>query len=158
MSAPRGYFGVAVWKPKTTSNVGTIWRSANVFGASFLAVIAGRYHEQSSDTMKTHRHIPLYTYDTFAEFRAAQPHGCRIVGVELCEGARNVVDYTHPEQAVYLLGPEDGSLSSEILAGCHSRLVIPGTHCLNLAVAGSIILYDRVAKASARPLALTRSA
>lgn len=153
MSAPRGYFGVAVWKPKSTDNVGTLWRSANIFGASFIAVIAGRYQKQASDTMATHRHVPLYHFDTFAAFREGQPLGCRIVAVELCEGARNVVDYAHPEQAVYLLGPEDGSLSPDILAACHSRLVIPGTHCLNLAVAGSVIMYDRIAKAGTRRLA-----
>lgn len=157
MTAPRGYFGVAVWKPKNTDNVGTLWRSANIFGASFIAVIAGRYHKQASDTMATHRHVPLYHFDTFREFRDHQPSGCQIVAVELCDGARNVVDYAHPEAAVYLLGPEDDSLSAEILAACHSRLVIPGTHCLNLAVAGSIVLYDRVAKGSTRRLSLARA-
>lgn len=153
MTGPRGYFGVAVWKPKTTDNVGTLWRTANILGASFIAVIAGRYQKQASDTMATHRHIPLYHFETFADFKTHQPSGCRIIAVELCDGACNLVDYAHPEQAVYLLGPEDGSLSPDILAECHSRLVIPGSHCYNLAVAGSIVMYDRVAKAGNRRLA-----
>jgi tRNA(Leu) C34 or U34 (ribose-2'-O)-methylase TrmL len=157
MSADRGYFGVAVWRPKSTDNIGTLWRSANIFGASFIAIVGGRFVRQASDTMASHRHVPLYEFDTFDAFRAAQPHGCKIVAVELCEGARDVVNYVHPARAVYLLGPEDGSLSPAILAACHDRLVIPGTHCLNLAVAGSIVLYDRVAKAGARRLMLGKA-
>ena len=142
----RGYFGVAVWRPKTESNVGTLWRSANVFGASFLAVVGGRYHKQSSDTMQTPRHVPLFEYNDFDAFLAHLPYGCRLIGVELVENARSLPIFCHPEQAVYLLGPEDGSLSPEILKRCHNRLVIPGSHCLNLAVAGSVVLYDRIAK------------
>lgn len=142
----RGYFGVAVWRPKTTTNVGTLWRSAHVFGAAFLAIVGGRYHKQSSDTMQSVRHVPLYEYDDFEAFFAHLPRGCQLIAVELCEGARPLPTYNHPERAVYLLGPEDGSLTPEILKRCHSRLIIPGTHCLNLAVAGSVVLYDRVAK------------
>lgn len=142
----RGYFGVAVHRPKTADNVGTLWRSANVFGAAFLAVVAGRYHKQSSDTMKSPRHVPLYEYDTLDDFYAHLPHGCQLIGVELVEGARRLPTFRHPERAVYLLGPEDGSLTVDVLKRCHSRLVIPGSHCLNLAVAGSVVLYDRVAK------------
>ena len=142
----RGYFGIAVWRPKTTSNVGTLWRSAHVFGASFLATIEGRYTKQPSDTMHSTRHVPLFQYESFAAFADHIPLGCRLTAVELCANARDLCNYGHAERAVYLLGPEDGSLSDQILERCNSRIVIPGTHCLNLAVAGSIVMYDRIAK------------
>lgn len=161
MSGPRGYFGIAAYHPKTETNVGTLWRSANIFGASFIALIGRRFDKQASDTMATHRHVPLYEFPSFEDFRDHTPHGCRIVAVELCDGARNIVDYGHPEQAVYLLGPEDGSIPQRVLERCHSRIIIPGSHCLNLAVAGSVVLYDRVAKAqraSVKPRLLAASA
>ena len=142
----RGYFGVAVYRPKNTCNVGTLWRSANIFGAAFLAVIGGRLQKQASDTMQTHRHVPFYEYDTFADFLAHRPHDCPLIGVELCEGSRDIVSWHHPERGIYLLGPEDGSLPPDVLKACQSRIRIPGSHCLNLAVAGSIVLYDRIAK------------
>lgn len=154
----RGFFGVAVWKPKRECNVGTLWRSANVFGASYLAVIAGRYQKQSSDTMATPRHVPLFHFDTFDEFAAYRPQGTRIVGVELVVGARALTAFSHPQQAVYLLGPEDGSLPESILDMCDATVVIPGSHCLNLAVAGSIVCYDRVAKSVTQHLTVERSA
>ena len=49
----------------------------------------------------------------------------------------------HPERAAYLLGAEDHGLSPAVLAMCHRIVVLPGRHCLNVAVAGSLILYDR---------------
>ena len=142
----RGYFGVACYRPKTTDNIGTLWRSAHVFGASFLAIIGGRYHRQPGDTTKATRHVPLLTFDCFESFRLAMPSESSLIAVELVDGARNIVGYTHAEQAVYLLGPEDGSLPADVVKACDSRVIIPGAFCLNLAVAGSIVLYDRIAK------------
>jgi tRNA(Leu) C34 or U34 (ribose-2'-O)-methylase TrmL len=146
MGETRGYFGMAAYGPKTTDNVGTLWRSAHAFGAAFLAVVAGRYRRQPSDVWNSTAHVPLHTYDTFEQFYANLPHGCQLIGVELCDDACSLPGYTHPERGVYLLGPEDGSLSAPVLKRCHSRLLIPSTRCLNLAVAGSIIAYDRIAK------------
>jgi len=140
----RGYFGLAMFQPKTTDNLGTMWRSANVFGAAFLATIENRYHHQSSDTMATPRHVPLFHYDTTALFLEMLPADAVVVGVEM--GGRNLCTWHHPERAVYVLGPEDGSLPPEIVERSRSVVTIPGDHCLNLAVAGSVVMYDRIAK------------
>ena len=144
----RGYFGVACYRPKTTDNIGTLWRSAHIFGASFLAVIGGRYHKQPSDTTAATRHVPLLSFDDFAGFRSAMPTEALLIAVELVPNARPLTRYTHAERAVYLLGPEDGSLPNDVVMACDSRIIIPGSFCLNLAVAGSIVLYDRVAKSA----------
>lgn len=137
---------MALWHPKTETNVGTLLRSANIFGAAYIATIGARYHKQSSDTMATPRHVPLFHFDTFEEFAAHRPHGTRLVAVEITRDARSLVDFGHPEQACYVLGPEDGSLPPSVLRQCNHTVVIPGDHCLNLAVAGSVVMYDRIAK------------
>ena len=142
----RGYFGVACYRPKTTDNIGTLWRSAHIFGASFLAVIEGRYHRQPSDVTAATRHVPLFQYESMAAFLAGVPDGAKVVAVEFCDRSRALTDFGHPESAVYLLGPEDGSLPSDVMRACHSVVRIPGDFCLNLAVAGSIVMYDRTAK------------
>lgn len=144
---PRGYFGIVAWHNKTPANIGTLWRSASIFGASFVGTIGARYERQSSDTMKTERHIPLIRYATEEDFWAHLPMGCVPVAVELTEKARDLTEWHHPESAVYILGPEDGSLSADMLKRCVSTVKIPGSHCLNLATAGSIVMYDRIAKA-----------
>ena len=146
MTSHRGGFGIGVEHIKTENNVGTLWRSAYNLGASFIFTIGRRYKKQASDVTKTWRHVPLFHYDSLAEFRKAMPHAWFPIGIELCKEARSLVNYTHAESAVYLLGPEDGSLSQEAKALCKSVIFIPSKLCLNVATAGSIVMYDRVAK------------
>lgn len=146
----RGYFGVVAWHTKTPTNVGTLWRSAHVFGAAFLATVGRRYRHQQSDTLCTPRHVPLLHFDDDDDFWRHIPFDCVPVAVELVEDAATLATFQHPRSAVYLLGPEDGSLPRHILDRCRPRhlVQIPGVHCLNLAVAGSIVMYDRVVKAA----------
>ena len=56
---PRGYFGVAIYNPQVSTNVGTLWRSASITGAAFMATIFKQYKLQSSDTLKSWKHTPL---------------------------------------------------------------------------------------------------
>lgn len=79
----RGYFGIGIEHTKTEQNVGALWRSASIMGAAFIFTIGKRYKNQSSDTLKSWRHIPLYHYETFAAFYTAMPFDCRLTGTEL---------------------------------------------------------------------------
>lgn len=144
----RGYFGIGIENTKTAANVGTLWRSAHIFGAAFLFTVGRRYRQQASDTMKTPRHVPLYAYETFDEFYMHLPHGCQLIGVELDERAVPLARFTHPERCVYLLGAEDHGLSKEALATCHGLVQLIGEHCMNVAVAGSIVMHDRATRAA----------
>jgi len=49
-----------------------------------------------------------------------------------------------PAQAAYVLGPERGSLSAPLLERCDYVVRIPTNFCVNLAMAGAIVMYDRV--------------
>ena len=145
LNRPRGYFGIGVYNIKTGMNLGTLWRSAFNFGASFIFTIGKRYKKQPTDTVKTPRHIPLYEYSTYEEFNKSTPKDCILVMVEQTEGAKNLRDFNHPERAIYLLGAEDYGLPKEIMRG-HPKVFIDTPMCLNVAVAGSIIMYDRSIK------------
>ena len=142
----RGYFGVGIYHPKTTENIGTLWRTAHNFGADFIFTIGRRYKKQASDTTKAERHVPLYEYESFEDFRNHLPRGCSIVFVEQAEGAKNLKDAVHPETACYILGAEDYGVPGELMHG-YQKLYIDTPMCLNVAVAGSIVLYDRAIKA-----------
>jgi tRNA (guanosine-2'-O-)-methyltransferase len=76
------------------------------------------------------------------------------VGVELDERAVPLDRYCHPACCVLLLGAEDHGLSRDTLANCHEVVAVPGaSRCLNVATAGSIVMYDRFVKGvSKRPL------
>lgn len=146
MNINRGYFGIGVYKPKTETNIGTLYRSAHSFGADFIFVIGKRYKYQSSDTTKAHNHIPLYEFDTWLDFKTHLPKGCQTVCVELDERAKSLKDFIHPERCVYVLGAEDNGIPKEYLKTNQVIQINGGKYCLNVAVAGSIILYDRINK------------
>jgi tRNA(Leu) C34 or U34 (ribose-2'-O)-methylase TrmL len=45
-----------------------------------------------------------------------------------------------------VFGPEDGSLPKGVRTACHQFVVIPSMHCMNLAAAVYVVLYDRAYK------------
>lgn len=144
----RGYFGMGIEGGKCPENLGTLWRSAHVFGAAYIFTVGCRYPFQPTDTTKAWRHVPLHEYEDVETFLGGQPRESEIVGIECVRGARNKLlpRFAHPERAVYVLGAEDRGLSKAMLHACRRIVEIPSSHCLNVAVAGSIVAYDRLAK------------
>jgi tRNA G18 (ribose-2'-O)-methylase SpoU len=146
----RGYFGIGIENTKTHQNIGTLWRSASIMGAAFMFTIGKRYKKQPSDTMQSWRHIPLYNYATFEEFYRSMPYDCRLVGIELDDRSVSISGYKHHERCIYILGAEDNGLSKEALTKCHEIVQLPGDFCLNVSVAGSIVMFDRINKSHER--------
>jgi len=142
----RGYFGIGIFQGKTIENIGTLWRSADLLGAKFIFTIGRRYKKQASDTMKSFRNIPLYHYDTFVDFYRTIPYGCQLVGIELDDRSVPIHIFCHPDQCIYILGAEDNGLSKEALQKCRSIIQLPGRQCMNVAAAGTIVMYDRMSK------------
>jgi tRNA (guanosine-2'-O-)-methyltransferase len=140
----RGYFGIGVERAKTLENLGTLWRSAACLGANFVFTVGDRYHRDPTDTIKSWRHLPYWRFDSWDDFRT--PYDCITIGVELVEDAKPLERFAHPARCVYVLGPEDGSLSKAALERCQDVVRFSSRYCLNVAVAGSVVLYDRQAK------------
>jgi tRNA(Leu) C34 or U34 (ribose-2'-O)-methylase TrmL len=90
-----------------------------------------------------HYDIPLIGID---DLQRIIPLGCTPVAVELVEGARPLPEYTHPDRAIYIFGPEDGSLSEDVRGWCEETIYIPTEGCMNLAATVNVVLYDRMAK------------
>lgn len=139
----RGYFGVGIYHPKTEVNIGSLWRTADILGAAFVFTIGRRYSPQCSDTGKAWKHIPLFHYETVESLWDSLPRECRVIGVELDNKAVPLERFYHPEQAIYLLGAEDHGLPEEVLKKCHGLVKLTGDRSMNVAVAGSIVIYDR---------------
>ncbi len=142
----RGYCGIGIERSKTPQNVGTLWRSAFCLGADFIFVIGRRYPKQCTDTVQAYKHIPYFEFKDFEDFKSHIPFDCPVVGVELTENAKPLETFCHPERAIYLLGPEDGSISAKALSVCHHKVKFSARHCLNVASAGTVVLYDRKLK------------
>lgn len=139
----RGYFGIGVERLSKPMNAGNLFRSAHAFGAGFLFTIASDYsvRKAASDTSQAPNQVPFYE---FADVEALMlPDRCQLVGVELTDDAVELPVFRHPSQAAYVLGPERGSLSPGLVERCDHVVKIPTAFCINVAMAGAIVMYDR---------------
>ena len=151
----RGYFAIGAERTSKALNLGNLMRSAHGFGASFTFTIGATYQalEAVADTSKGRDHLPHYSWDSPDEM--ALPEGCQLVGIELLDDAVDLPSFRHPSRAAYVLGPELGSLSPPLQAKCDHVVKIPTRFCVNVAMAGAIVMYDRVrslARFADRPL------
>ena len=96
--------------------------------------------------MKTPKHIPLFNFENWDDFKKHIPYDCPVVAVELDEDSIPIKHYAHPERCIYLLGAEDNGIPDKILHQCRDIVQLPGDCCMNVAVAGSIVMYDRINK------------
>ena len=147
----RGFFGIGAERISKSRNLGNLMRSAHGFGASFTFTVGATYHsiEAYADTSKSARHVPHYNWARLDDL--VLPQGCKLVGVELLDDAVELPTFLHPQQAAYVLGPELGSLSPELLARCHHVVKIPTLFCVNVAMAGAVVMYDRYRQFAHKP-------
>ena len=153
----RGYFGIGVEGLSKQMNAGNLFRSAHAFGASFIFTVGAVYSRREgghADTSDTPSSVP---YHAFEDVRSlALPEGCELVGVELLDEAAELPSFRHPRCAAYVMGPERGSLSPELADLCDHVVKIPTQFCVNVGVAGAIVMYDRLMSSgqfAARPVA-----
>ena len=141
---PRGYFAIGAERMSKSLTLGNLMRSAHGFGASFTFTVGATYRalEAYADTSKSQLHLPHYNWQAIDDM--AFPNGCKLVGIELIDRAVDLPSFRHPLRAAYVLGPEQGSLSDELLARCEHVVRIPTKFCINVAMAGAIVMYDRV--------------
>jgi tRNA G18 (ribose-2'-O)-methylase SpoU len=149
--AGRGYFAIGAERMSKSLNLGNLMRSAHGFGAAFTFTLGAQYrsHEAFPDTSKAARHVPHYNWARLDDL--VLPEGCKLVGVELIDGAIDLPNFLHPARAAYVLGPELGSLSPELLQRCDHVVKIPTLFCVNVAMAGAIVMYDRYRSFNHKP-------
>lgn len=141
----RGYFAIGAERISKPMNLGSLLRSAHAFGASFFFTVDAAFDAgkaKLSDTSDAARHLPLYSYASVSDLKL--PRGCSLVGVELTDEAVALPSFRHPHAAAYVLGPERGSLTEEMMARCDHLIKIPTRFCVNVGTAGAIVMYDRM--------------
>ncbi len=142
----QGFFAIGIYKHKTEHNIGTLWRSAYILGASYIFTVGKKYKKQTSDVLKTWSRIPLFYHEEMQDLLNNIPYDCRLVGIEIDDNAIPLKDFNHPQRAIYLLGSEDFGLPQEVKDKCHFLVRLPGNSSLNVGVTGGIVLNDRVSK------------
>ena len=141
----RGYFGIGVERISKPMNFGSLMRTAHAFGASFVFTVDPAFPARAvhrSDTADTPNGLPVYSFADADSL--ALPRGCKLVGVERLDRATALPSFRHPHRAAYLLGPERGSLSPALVERCDFVVRIPTKFCINLGLAGALVMYDRL--------------
>jgi tRNA(Leu) C34 or U34 (ribose-2'-O)-methylase TrmL len=146
----RGFAAIGLHHPKDKANVGGVLRAAHCYGASMVAISGERIKAKeisaSTNTTATQRHMPVLRGD----LKALIPYDCVPVAVELVDEAVPIFDFIHPHSAFYIFGPEDGTLGKAVLDWCPHKIMIPTTHCMNLACTVNVVLFDRMSKAASK--------
>ncbi|MFL0804927.1 MAG: RNA methyltransferase [Agarilytica sp.] len=141
-----GSAAIGLCNPKSPSNVGAVMRAAGCYGATAIYYTGKRFSQAAKyhqDTNNVNQTIPLSAVESFTTL--VEQHQS-LVCVELVEGAIPLPEFIHPEEALYIFGPEDGSIAPSLVNKADAVVYIPTTGCMNLAATVNVLLYDRMAK------------
>ena len=148
-SVPHGRTpAIALIEPKYPHNVGMVVRLASCYGLRQVWFTGDRVSLDPArgerlpreERMKGYRDVEMIHYEHLLD---QFPAGSVPVAVEVRAGSEMLHSFEHPENPLYVFGPEDGSIPSAVVPRCHRFLVIPTRHCLNLATAVATVLWDR---------------
>jgi tRNA(Leu) C34 or U34 (ribose-2'-O)-methylase TrmL len=144
MNAPKVSIGLV--NPKSPTNVGAVLRAAGCFQADAVFYTGERYDRAErfhTDTQNRSLAIPLQRVNDLV---SDAPESAKIICVDLVDGAIALTEFEHPEEAIYIFGPEDGTISQAVIDQADAVVYIPANGCLNLAATVNVVLYDRMSK------------
>ena len=141
-------FAVGMWHSKTAYNLVSLRRSATQLGADFVFSIANRMkNKKPLDAKFSNYVVPVKEYKTVLDFSLDTICGeYEWVCVEM--GGIPLEDFVHPTKALYILGSEDNGISSMLRSACKHVVALSSvrSESYNVAVAGTMIMYDRHVK------------
>lgn len=115
-------------------------------------IYTGRRYDRAAklttDTKKVRIETPLQNIDTLELdcMTQAFDSDVKIVCVDLVKGATPLPAFEHPEKALYIFGPEDNTISQDVIDKADHVVFVPTVGCMNLAASVNVLLYDRLAK------------
>lgn len=133
--------------PKNAYNVAAVVRAASAYGINQVFFTGSRVSLDPAkgerlpreERMKGYKEVDLVNSDYWFD---SMPTGVVPVAIEVRPGSQQLPDFEHPENAVYVFGPEDGSIDQQTLRLCHHFVFIPTKHCLNLSQAVNVDTHE----------------
>jgi tRNA(Leu) C34 or U34 (ribose-2'-O)-methylase TrmL len=154
--------GIWLYNPKYPHNVGTALRAACCYGVPTVCTSGKRIKDEVDTISRIPREERMRNYSMVELVHHDNPlsilePGVVPVAIEFRGNSQDLFEFEHPEKALYIFGPEDGSLERDVLTKCQHFVRIDTMECLNLAVAVGTLLYDRACKIHARNKALLQN-
>lgn len=137
---------IGLINPKSPTNVGAVMRAAGCYQVNTVKYTGERYARAAkfnTDTKNRTSSIPLVGHDNILD---DLPNTRKVICVDLIEGAIALPHFEHPSDAIYIFGPEDGTIPQSVIDACDAAVYIPTVGCMNLAATVNVVLYDRLAK------------
>jgi len=138
--------GVVLINPKFSHNVGATIRACSCFGVESMVWTGSRIDLSKytrlprEERMKGYKCVQFVNHQRpFVLFEEFTP-----VCVEVYENSEPLTTFDHPENAVYMFGPEDGRVPQVVRRLCHRFVHIPSHFCLNLSAAVNVVLAHRL--------------
>lgn len=135
----RGHYGIAMLHPAHQENIGSVVRAAGCFDADYVATIGTRYGGHAT-SCGHQRHVPIWAFT-----EVAVPKDTKLVAIDYDENATPLSEFNHPERAMYILGEEGPGFENhpKVLENADETVYIESDYCMNVAVAGNMVLRDR---------------
>ena len=137
---------IGLINPKSPTNVGAVMRAAGCYKANNVYYTGRRYENAAkfnTDTKNVKGKIPLVAVENITD---GVLESVKIICVDLVEGSIPLPDFEHPENALYIFGPEDGTIPQSVINKADAVVYIPTVGCMNLAATVNVLMYDRCVK------------
>ncbi len=148
MKKPQVQLGLV--NPKSPDNVGSVLRAAGNYGVDKVFYTGDRYPraiERRARMVDMRRKVSEDVLITQQDcLIGVVTDNMKIVCVEFALNAIPLPDYSHPENALYIFGPEDGSIDQAIIDQADDVVYVPTIGCMNLSASVNVLLYDRLLK------------
>lgn len=143
---------IGLINPKTPENVSRVMRAAGNFRVDRVLYTGERYPRAvrlNPDIPNISRQVSENVSLTgVSDLLENVPGNTKIICVEFAENAQALPEFEHPDKALYIFGPEDGTIDQKIIDRADEVIYVPTMGCLNLAASVVVVLYDRLAKSA----------
>jgi TrmH family RNA methyltransferase len=142
-------FAVAAWQITKEHNVGSLVRSVHAAAATELVLVGEReWNVEAAKTSELYTEV-VHIEDQEAFLRHVKRRRWSLVAVELHPDAVNLFDASYPDRPCFLVGAELDGIPETLIEAATTVVQIPQwglVPSLNLAIAGTIVVYDYLGK------------
>jgi len=147
---------IGLINPKSPDNVGAVLRAAANYRVEKVFYTGDRYPraiERKARVVDMSRKVSKDVLLSATErLLDVVTDNMKIVCIEFAIDAISLPTYQHPDNALYIFGPEDGSIDQAIIDHADAVVYVPTVGCMNLSASVNVVLYDRLAKSAEYPV------